>query len=109
MLSNYFSDMLLHRFPVCLTPEIATAEANKTMSIIVSLYRKNVDNSYRQLICKQIAEGKLDDYVGMMIVNVVNQGKNMGDQSILVAGPVKSKDFYWKWAIMNSFIKLNWI
>ena len=67
--------MLLHRFPVCLTPEITATEAKKTMSIIVSLYRKNVDDSYRQMVCKQIADGKLDNYVGMMIVNVVNQGR----------------------------------
>ena len=66
--------MLLHRFPVQLVPDTKTRTKQK-MSILVSMYRKSVDDAYRKLICQHVDDGKMDDYVSMMIVNLVNKGK----------------------------------
>ena len=66
--------MLLHRFPVQLTPDTTPKRPQKAMSIMVSLYRKSVDDQYKQMICHQITEGKMDQYVAMMIICLVNQG-----------------------------------
>ena len=67
--------MLLHRFPIKVIDSESTEQSKDSMSVLVSLYRKNVDTNYQQLVCKQIAEGKLDRYVCMMIICLVNNGK----------------------------------
>ena len=72
--------MLLHRFPIKVTDSDSTSPTQGSMSILVSLYRKNVDTNYQQLVCRQISEGKLDRYVCMMIICLVNNGK----QSVIV-------------------------
>lgn len=66
--------MLLHRFPVKVTDSGASVQAKNTMSILVSMYRRNVDTNYQNLIRTHIADGKLDQYVCMMIVCLVNGG-----------------------------------
>ena len=66
--------MLLQRFPVQLVPDTKTKTKQK-MTILVSLYRKSVDEAYRKMISQHVSDGKMDEYVGMMIVNLVNKGK----------------------------------
>ena len=65
--------MLLHRFPVQLVPDEKEDTPHK-VTVLVSLYRKSVDESYRQMICQHVEGGKMAEYVGMMIVNLVNKG-----------------------------------
>ena len=67
----------MHRFPIKVTDSESdsTNQTKDSMSILVSLYRKNVDTNYQQLVCKQIAEGRLDRYVCMMIICLVNNGE----------------------------------
>ena len=67
--------MLLHRFPIQVTPDAPQEGATQSMTILVSLYRRSVDQSYRRLICQQIEEGKMDAYISMMITNLVSTGK----------------------------------
>ena len=68
--------MLLHRFPIKVIPDADAAKKSaNSMSVLVSLYRKNVDVNYQNLVCKKIAEGKLDSYICMMIVCLVNNGE----------------------------------
>ena len=58
-----------------MTDSTASRQSKNTMSILVSLYRKNVDQNYQKLVCNQIAAGKMDEYVCMMIVCLVNGGE----------------------------------
>ena len=69
--------MLLHRFPVQVVPdEQAGRKTQQKMTILVSLYRKSVDEAYRRLICQHVDEGRMAEYVGMMVVKLVNNGKD---------------------------------
>ena len=59
------------------------AHSVSKVSVLVSMYRKNVDINYQRLVCRKITEGKLDSYVCMMIVCLVNNGKlNIGLKEI---------------------------
>lgn len=66
---------MLHRFPIKVTDTASVGPEKTSISILVSLYRKNVDLNYQKLVCDQITEGNLDSYVCMMIVCLVNGGK----------------------------------
>ena len=68
--------MLLHRFAVQCVPDQQVQPPNKShVTVTVSLYRRSVDPAYQTMVCQQIAEGVLDEYVTMMIVSLVNNGK----------------------------------
>ena len=68
--------MLLHRFPVKCVPDQNTKISHgNSMTIMVSLYRRSIDPVYQKMVCHQISQGVLDDYVSMMISSLVNNGK----------------------------------
>ena len=73
--------MLLHRFAVQCVPDqkvnLSKTSSVNAMSIMVSLYRRSVDATYQKMVCQKIEEGDLDEYVTMMIVSLVNNGKFM--------------------------------
>ena len=69
--------MLLHRFPVKCVPNQDTKVSEKnSMTIMVSSYRRSIDPVYQKMVCHQISQGVLDEYVSMMIVSLVNNGKH---------------------------------
>ena len=84
--------MLLHRFAVQCVPDQKVNSSKKSsanaMSIMVSLYRRSVDATYQKMICQKIEEGVLDEYVTMMIVSLVNNGKFMTGAYSYHYGPV---------------------
>ena len=50
-------------------------QKTQKLPIMVSLYRRSVDSAYKQMVCKRIDDGELDDYITMMIISLVNNGK----------------------------------
>ena len=68
--------MLLHRFDVLVSPNQLDTEKPKEIELIISFYRKNVDHAYRQLVVEKLEKGELDQYVKMLLCNIVASGKS---------------------------------
>ena len=78
--------MLLYRFPWHVTPD---SGSKKTMRIMVSMYRKSVDSAYQRMIMDKVNQGAFDEYLVMMLHNILNTGKKSvqkGKCIILVSG-----------------------
>ena len=66
--------MLLHRFDVLVSPNQPDTGEPKKIELIISFYRKNVDHTYRQMVVEKIEKGELDQYVKMLLCNIVASG-----------------------------------
>ena len=71
--------MLLHRFDVKVTPSDnrQATERPKEIDLIISFYRRNVDHAYRQMVVNKIEGGELDQYVKMLLCNIVASGNRL--------------------------------
>ena len=64
--------MLLYRFPWHVTPD---TNSDKRLLIMVSMYRKSVDGAYQKMIQNKVDTGAFDEYLVMMLHNILNTGK----------------------------------
>ena len=64
--------MLLYRFPWYVAPD---SKSDKTICLIVSMYRKSVDGAYQKMIEDKVNKGAFDEYLVMMLHNILNAGK----------------------------------
>ena len=60
-----------------MVPSIPAAGKTKEIDLIISFYRKNVDRVYQQMVVDKIEKGELDQYVKMLLCNIVASGKKL--------------------------------
>ena len=69
--------MLLHRFDCQVVPSSTDIGKPKEIDLVISFYRKNVDNAYQQMVVDRIEKGDLDQYVKMLLCNIVASGNRL--------------------------------
>ena len=65
--------MLLYRVPISVVAD--AKNDSKTITLIVSFYRRSVDASYQTMVARKVEEGELTDYIRMMLCLMLETGK----------------------------------
>ena len=65
--------MLLCRFPTSIVPNKPSGPAQE-IPVIISMYRRNVDTNYQNMVMKKIDSGHLDQYIKMIISSMLCTG-----------------------------------
>ena len=64
--------MLLYRVPISVSAEGKPGE--KTVTVVVSFYRRSVDATYQAMIAKRVDEGHFNEYIKMMLCYMLKSG-----------------------------------